>query len=68
MKLQQYIDRRGITATDFAEEAGVSLSTVSRILSGHTLQPRRSTAQKIVKAAEGFVSYSDLWTIEKELE
>lgn len=61
MKLNQYLVATSQSATAFAKKAGVSTSTLTRIINGDALQPRFTTQHKIISASDNMISYDDLW-------
>ena len=54
MKLKQYIRQARMTQTQFAKQTGLSLSSVSRIISGER-QPSLRVMQIIYRATDGNV-------------
>jgi transcriptional regulator with XRE-family HTH domain len=56
-KLRCFMDTHGINAREFAEMAGVSPATISRLLHGKS--PTVDNAIKIENATGGFVSVKD---------
>lgn len=61
MKLEDWSRLQGLTVTRLAELVGVDKSTISRILTGKTTQPKRATAKAIVKLTDGAVTMGDLY-------
>jgi plasmid maintenance system antidote protein VapI len=57
-KLKQYIEMRGITIKQAAEEIGVSRPLIHYAINGNPLS--RRTALKIEKWSDGFVSAVEL--------
>jgi len=47
MNLKDKIIKSGLKAADISRESGVDKGTISRILSGETYAPKRSTTEKI---------------------
>ena len=60
MKLKQYIRQARMTQTQFAKQTGLSLSSVSRIISGER-QPSRRVMQIIYQATDGKVKADDFF-------
>lgn len=61
MKLADYLKKRKMRATVFADVSGVSRPTISRLIRGVTRCADPLVARKIVKATKGQVRYDDLW-------
>ena len=61
MKLKQYIRQARMTQTQFAKQTGLSLSSVSRIISGER-QPSLKVMQIIYRAPDGKVRADDFFT------
>lgn len=61
MKLKQYIRQSRMTQTQFAKQTGLSLSSVSRIISGER-QPSLRVMQIIYQATDGKVRADDFFT------
>jgi len=61
MKLKQYIRQSRMTQTQFAKQIGLSLSSVSRIISGER-QPSLKVMQIIYRATDGTVRADDFFT------
>lgn len=59
MKLAAYLEKRGVTPSRFASEAGLQPSTVIRILNGERPTPGIETLAKIMRASEGEVTPND---------
>lgn len=49
-KLGKWLDRRGISQTEFAKMSGVSRPTITRLCSDDDQQPRMGTLKKIMNA------------------
>lgn len=64
MRLDDWLKQERLTATEFAERAGVSVSTITRILPGIDKKQVRNvgprTRAKIVAATGGAVTHGDL--------
>ena len=60
MKLKQYIRQSRMTQTQFAKQTGLSLSSVSRIISGDR-QPSLRVMQSIYQATNGKVRADDFF-------
>jgi TorA maturation chaperone TorD len=60
MRLQEYLDRKNITASQFAGQIGRAVSTVTRIARGEAT-PEPGTLAKIVAATGGAVQPNDLF-------
>jgi len=60
MRLQDYLEREGLSASDFAARIGRAVSTVTRIAKGETT-PEAETVAKIVAATGGAVQPNDLF-------
>jgi TorA maturation chaperone TorD len=60
MRLQEYLDNKSITASQFAHEIGRAVSTVTRIAKGQAT-PEPETMAKIVAATGGAVQPNDLF-------
>lgn len=62
MRLSEYLERAGISYTEFARRLGVSRHTVSRYASGERV-PRPEIQQAIFRLTGGLVTPSDfvLW-------
>lgn len=60
MRLHNYLEREGLSATDFARKVGVSQSTISRYLKG-LRHPERDTMLAIRKATSGAVQPNDFF-------
>lgn len=58
MKLREYLDKFGILIGTFSKKSGVHAPTIHRIIQGEDMM--LSTAAKLVKASNGFVTYDDL--------
>ena len=58
MTLQEYINEAGITAHQFARQAGINHATVGRLLAGDQV-PRADTALKIHDITGGKVTLED---------
>ena len=52
MAIDERAERRAVTLKDVAEAAGVSVSTVSRILDERIASPRSTSAQRVRAAAD----------------
>jgi len=63
MKLHDYLKRERLTQTEFASRAGVSITVISRTISGDRL-PGRAVAMRIVAASGGAVGFDDIWPSE----
>ena len=59
MKLKLYLDIRGKSMTEFAQETGLTLSYISRIIAGNR-RPSPQVAAQIEKATKGKVSRLEL--------
>jgi transcriptional regulator with XRE-family HTH domain len=62
MTLKDYLAQPGNTATKLAEEAEVSVSTITRAAEGATM-PSRELMGKIFKATDGAVTPNDFYGI-----
>ncbi len=60
MRLQEYLDHKNITASQFASTIGRAVSTVTRIANGQAM-PEPETMAKIVAATGGAVQPNDLF-------
>jgi TorA maturation chaperone TorD len=60
MRLQEYLDNKNITASQFANQIGRAVSTVTRIAKGQAT-PEPETMAKIVAATGGAVQPNDLF-------
>jgi TorA maturation chaperone TorD len=60
MRLQEYLDHKSITASQFANQIGRAVSTVTRIAKGQAT-PEPDTMAKIVAATGGAVQPNDLF-------
>jgi TorA maturation chaperone TorD len=60
MRLQEYLDHKNITASQFANEIGRAVSTVTRIAKGQAT-PEPETMAKIVAATGGAVQPNDFF-------
>jgi TorA maturation chaperone TorD len=60
MRLQEYLDNKSITASQFANQIGRAVSTVTRIAKGQAT-PEPETMAKIVAATGGAVQPNDLF-------
>ena len=60
MKLKQYIRQARMTQTQFAKQTGLSLSSVSRMISGER-QPSLRVMQIIYQATDGKVRADDFF-------
>lgn len=60
MKLKQYIRQSRMTQTQFAKQTGLSLSSVSRMISGER-QPSLRVMQIIYQATDGKVRADDFF-------
>ncbi|MGH6926947.1 MAG: molecular chaperone TorD family protein, partial [Dongiaceae bacterium] len=60
MRLQEYLDNKNITASQFANQIGRAVSTVTRIANGQAT-PEPETMAKIVAATGGAVQPNDLF-------
>lgn len=58
MKLGRWLEQKSLGVTEFAEEIGVTQSTVSRILQGEP--PNLRTAARVVAATGGEVAWADM--------
>lgn len=63
MRLEQYLVSTGQSATAFAKKAGVSPSSITRIINQDVRQPHFNTQRKIIAASDNMVSYDDLWPV-----
>ena len=59
MRLDEYLERQGLSLRSFAKLAGVSVATVLRARDGSVISSRR-TLTAIVEATGGAVGVSDL--------
>lgn len=59
MQLTTYLEKKGLTPTDFAKQIGVHRSSVVRFCAG-TRRPNLATAARIEKATGGKVTTDDL--------
>lgn len=59
MTLQEFLDSRDLSLTDFAGLSGLSLSYLSRLRSGQ-LKPSRSAIVHIHRVTNGQVTFEDL--------
>ncbi len=62
MTLEQYLARKGMTATSLAKECGVVLSTMTRAVNGQTI-PSPDLMVKIVRATKGKVKPNDFYNL-----
>jgi len=65
-KLGKWLDRHGISQTEFAKMSGVSRPTITRLCSDDNHHPNMSTAKKIIKALrelDSNVNYDDFWNM-----
>lgn len=65
-KLGKWLDRHGISQSEFAKQTGVSRPTVTRLCSDDDHQPNMKTAKKIIKGLREFdknVDYDDFWSM-----
>lgn len=60
MKLKEYLTKNRITRDEFAEIAGVAISTVSNYCSGRA-RPTFDISKRIEQATKGKVKMKDLW-------
>ncbi|WP_368780753.1 helix-turn-helix transcriptional regulator [Alicyclobacillus fastidiosus] len=60
-KLRHILDKNGIKQNWLAEQAGVNVNTLNKIVNGKAL-PNLRTAQKIARALN--TSIDDLWPLE----
>ena len=60
MKLKQYIRQARMTQTQFAKQTGLSMSSVSRMISGER-QPSLRVMQIIYQATDGKVRADDFF-------
>ena len=58
MKLSDYLEKHGLTMTDFAVQIGCNKSTVSRLVNKLT-EPDWATVRAINKATKGKVTAND---------
>ena len=58
MKLTDYLTKTGKSASDFAADLGLSVSTITRLLKGER-QPKWATLEKIAAATAGKVRPND---------
>ena len=58
MRLGKWLERKNLGVTEFAEQIGVTQSTVSRILQGDP--PNLRTAARVVAATGGEVAWRDM--------
>lgn len=59
MKLKDYLIKKRISQSEFAEKLGITQQSISRYLQG--LPPKRTIAYKIVNLTGGEVRLMDLW-------
>ena len=59
MDLREHMKLRKVNASTLAERAGVSTSTITRLLHGHTI-PTRRTLEAISDATNGETSAQEL--------
>ena len=67
MRIDEYIKSIKISKREFSKRADMPVSTLCRIISGETVQPRINQQKKIVAASNGLISFSDMWPIESVL-
>ena len=60
MRLQEYLDHKNITASQFASEIGRAVSTVTRLAKGQAI-PEPETMAKIIVATSGAVQPNDFF-------
>lgn len=60
MELEEYLKKYGTKKKWFADELGLSLTSLGRILKG-SHYPSAKTAQKIVELTNGEVTFEDLF-------
>jgi predicted transcriptional regulator len=60
MKLSLYIEKAGLSRKEFADQSGVPLSTVYRLLDEPDVIPDGTNIARIVKATNGMVGVMDL--------
>jgi 3,4-dihydroxy 2-butanone 4-phosphate synthase/GTP cyclohydrolase II len=62
MRLEDYLQRRGMTNAEFAKIVQLSEATVSLLIRGE-IWMSRATAQKILKATRGEVTPNDFLSV-----
>ncbi len=65
-KLGKWLDRHGVSQSEFSKISGVSRPTVTRLCSDDDHQPNMSTARKILKGLRKLddkVNYDDFWSM-----
>lgn len=60
MKLSLYLEKLGLSRKEFAEQSGVPLSTVYRLLDEPDVIPDGTNITRIIKATGGIVGALDL--------
>lgn len=65
MKLRQWLDIPGNSASRLAEQLGVSLSTITRAAEGVTI-PSRKLMPRIVAATGGAVTANDFFGLDDD--
>lgn len=61
MKLEEYLKRHSLTASEFARRANITVSTVHRAAAG-TVIPSTETLQRIAEATNGAVQPNDFYS------
>ncbi len=62
MTLEQYLTRKGMTATKLASECGVAVSTITRAANGETI-PTPELMTQIVQVTKGKVKPNDFYNL-----
>lgn len=62
MKLKDYLEQPGRTATELAEQTGAAVSSITRAARGDVL-PSRSLMEKIFQHTGGLVTPNDFFDI-----
>ena len=60
MKLEHWLSKNDVQASDFAREVGISPSTVTRLINGER-RPSGRMLQKIYLATKGKVAFADFF-------
>jgi len=60
MKLKPYLDKMGLSKSDFAEASSIPLPTVYRLIDEPWRTPDGETIAKVVRATNGQVGLFDL--------
>lgn len=65
-KFGKWLDKKGITQSEFGRQSGVSVKTISDLARGRTANPTRLTSKKLMKALKSIdptVNEKQFWDL-----